>query len=153
MTLTISISYTFRFSSLYFWRYLIASLWIATLERYALDFCFVGADAFVAAPVAMVVASRTTGVGGQRKRHVALHVKDGSAPTFFFTHCRAMSSENQAGAAAPEQLVTSVKNMSVKEKPEKKSKGGNVTTGPLEVRYNEALTTVRTAPRVLPVTY
>ncbi|WFD24763.1 threonine--tRNA ligase [Malassezia equina] len=43
-----------------------------------------------------------------------------------------MSSENQAGAAAPEQLASSVKNMSVKEKPQKKSKGGNAAAGPLE---------------------
>lgn len=64
-----------------------------------------------------------------------------------------MSSENQAGAAAPEQLASSVKNMSVKGKPEKKSKGENASAGPLEVRENVTLTSVRTAPCVLPVAY
>ena len=34
---TCSISCTLRLSSLYFWRYLAASLWMATVDMYALD--------------------------------------------------------------------------------------------------------------------
>jgi len=65
---TCSISCTLRFSSLYFWRYFIASLWIATDDKYAFDFCL-GAGAPGALPLVMV-CRWSCNPGAEWSRHV-----------------------------------------------------------------------------------
>lgn len=55
-----------------------------------------------------------------------------------FLSSHTMSSENQAGAAAPEQLADAVKKMDVKEKAQKKKNNDTGAKEPLEVRLPSA---------------